>query len=89
MVQKDGWKLQLTTKPERTWLFNLDDDPTEQVNLAALYPERVAEMTDLLDAHDATQREPLFPAVGEMPVTIDRTLEEKSTPDDEFIYWAG
>jgi len=89
VVQKDGWKLQLTTKPERTWLFNLDDDPTEQVNLAALYPERVAEMTDLLDAHDATQREPLFPAVGEMPVTIDRTLEEKSTPDDEFIYWAG
>ncbi len=89
VVQKDGWKLQVTTKPERTWLFNLNEDPTEKVNLAELYPERVAEMTGLLDAHDATQREPLFPAVGEMPVTIDKTLEEEATEDDEYIYWAG
>ncbi|MBX3492617.1 MAG: sulfatase-like hydrolase/transferase [Parvibaculum sp.] len=89
VVQKDGWKLQVTTKPERTWLFNLNDDPTEQVNLAELYPERVAAMIEMLDAHDATQREPLFPAVGEMPVTIDKTLEEEATEDDEFIYWAG
>ncbi|MBX3495435.1 MAG: sulfatase-like hydrolase/transferase [Parvibaculum sp.] len=89
VVQKDGWKLQVTTKPERTWLFNLNDDPTEQVNLAELHPERVAAMIEMLDAHDATQREPLFPAVGEMPVTIDKTLEEEATEDDEFIYWAG
>ena len=79
----------MTTKPARTWLFNLNDDPTEQVNLAERYPERVAEMTGLLDAHDATQREPLFPAVGEMPVLIDKTLEEDGTVEDEFIYWAG
>ncbi|MBX3489511.1 sulfatase-like hydrolase/transferase [Parvibaculum sp.] len=89
VVQKDGWKLQVTTKPERTWLFNLNEDPTEQVNLAELHPERVAAMIEMLDAHDATQREPLFPAVGEMPVTIDKTLEEEATEDDEFIYWAG
>lgn len=88
-VQAEGWKLQTTTKPEKTWLFNLNDDPTEKVNLAGLYPEKVAELKTLLADHNATQREPLFPAVGEMPVVIDKTLEEEATEDDEYIYWPG
>lgn len=32
---------------------------------------------------------PFFPAVGEMPVTIDKTLEQMETKDDEYIYWPG
>lgn len=88
-VQAGGWKLQTTAKPEKTWLFNLNDDPTEKVNLAERHPEKVAELKTLLADHNATQREPLFPAVGEMPVTIDKTLEEKATADDEYIYWPG
>ncbi|MEX1152935.1 sulfatase-like hydrolase/transferase [Parvibaculum sp.] len=88
-VQARGWKLQTTAKPEKTWLFNLNDDPTEQVNLAERHPEKVAELKTLLADHNATQREPLFPAVGEMPVTIDKTLEEEATADDEYIYWPG
>jgi len=46
-------------------------------------------MRALIDAHNKTQREPLFPAIGEMPVTIDKTLEEPATKDDEYIYWPG
>jgi uncharacterized sulfatase len=88
-VQTGGFKLQVSERPKKAWLFNLREDPTEQKNLAETMPEKVAEMRALIDAHNKTQREPLFPALGEMPVTIDKTLEEPATKDDEYIYWPG
>lgn len=88
-VQTDGWKLQTAERPRKDWLFNLTVDPTEHNNLASANPDKVAELKALLDAHNKTQREPLFPALGEMPVTIDKTLEEPATKDDEYIYWPG
>lgn len=88
-VRKDGWKLQFAERPNKVWLFNLNEDPTEQKNLAEENPEKVAELRALVEAHNATQRDPLFPAVAEMPVTIDKTLEEPATEEDEYIYWPG
>jgi uncharacterized sulfatase len=88
-VQTGGFKLQVSERPKKAWLFNLREDPTEQKNLAETMPEKVVEMRALIDAHNKTQREPLFPAIGEMPVTIDKTLEEPATKDDEYIYWPG
>jgi arylsulfatase A-like enzyme len=88
-VQTGGFKLQVSERPKKAWLFNLKEDPTEQKNLAETMPEKVAELRALIDAHNKTQREPLFPAIGEMPVTIDKTLEEPATKDDEYIYWPG
>jgi uncharacterized sulfatase len=88
-VQTGGFKLQVSERPKKAWLFNLKEDPTEQKNLAETMPDKVAEMRALIDAHNKTQREPLFPALGEMPVTIDKTLEEPATKDDEYIYWPG
>ena len=69
--------------------YNLNEDPTEQNNLADEMLEIVAELPALVDAHNATQRDPLFPAVAEMPVTIDKTLEEEAPEEDEYIYWPG
>ena len=88
-VQAAGWKLQTAERPKKDWLFNLNDDPTEKNNLAAEMPDKVAELKELMAKHNATQREPLFPAAGEMPVMIDKTLEEPVTKNDEFIYWPG
>ncbi len=88
-VQVAGWKLQTADRPNKTWLFNLNEDPTEKKDLAAEMPDKVAELKALIAKHNATQREPLFPAAGEMPVTIDKTLEESATKDDEYIYWPG
>ena len=88
-VQTGGYKLQIAERPNKAWLFNLAEDPTEQRNLAEAMPEKVKELKALIDAHNKTQREPLFPAAGEMPVTIDKTLEEPATKDDEYIYWPG
>lgn len=88
-VQVAGWKLQTAERPKKDWLFNLNDDPTEKKNLATEMPDKVAELKELIAKHNVTQRAPLFPATGEMPVTIDKTLEEPSTNDDEYIYWPG
>lgn len=32
-ILKDGWKLQISKRPNKMWLFNLNEDPTEQINI--------------------------------------------------------
>lgn len=89
-VVRDGdWKLQVTTRPDKVWLFNLDADPTERSNLAASNPAKVAELRALLAAHDREQAPPLWPALLEAPVAIDRTLAQPPKPGEEYIYWAN
>ena len=70
-----------------SWLFDLNSDPTEQTNLAAREGERVAGLKARLAAHNAEQREPAWPSVGEFPVNVDKTLLDHDAPDDEYIYW--
>jgi arylsulfatase A-like enzyme len=84
----DGWKLQVNERPPgSTWLFDLNNDPTEQTNLAAREPERVAELRRALAAHDAEQAPSAWPSLTESPINIDKTLAEPDAPDDEYIYW--
>ena len=82
----DGWKLQVSERPGTTWLFDLDQDPTEQHNLADREPERVAALRAALAAHNAEQPPPAWPSRGELPVNIDKSLERDDAPDDEYIY---
>ena len=63
------------------------DDPTEQVNLAASRPDKLRELTALLDAHQAGSRGPLYPATLESPIAIDKTRAERFEEGDEYIYW--
>ena len=88
-VRADSWKLQVSDNPRKAWLYDLSVDPTEKVNLADQRPEKVAELRALLTEHNALQVEPLYPAGGQMPVMIDKTLEEVGTAEDEYIYWPG
>jgi uncharacterized sulfatase len=87
VVLADGWKLQTTARPDKTWLFDLDVDPTEQNNVAAQHPERVRAMKAMLDEHDRGQIESAWPSLVEAPINIDKTLREADAPDDEYIYW--
>ena len=82
------WKLQVNERPPGTaWLFNLREDPTEQTNLASREPERVAELRRALAEHNAEQAEPSWPALIEMPVSVDKTLAVDEAEGDEYIYW--
>ena len=86
VARAGGWKLQRAERPDRTWLFNMDQDPTEQTDLSASHPGKVAELVALLDAHNAAQAEPLWISRGELPVLIDKTLAEPQDPADEYVY---
>ncbi|MBB4631418.1 sulfatase-like hydrolase/transferase [Sphingosinicella soli] len=89
VVRQGDWKLQVTERPKKTWLFNLALDPTEKTNLAGKAPAKVAALTALLDAHRKGGRGPLYPHTIEAPVAIDRTLAQRVRPGDEFIYWSN
>jgi arylsulfatase A-like enzyme len=89
VVRAGDWKLQLSERPKQAWLFDLAQDPTESTNLAGTEPARVAELTALLDAHDATQSPPLWPSLLEGPIRIDPPLNAPAAPDDEYVYWAN
>ena len=41
----------------------------------------------LLDEHAASARMPLYPAVTESAITIDKTLVDRFEDGDEYIYW--
>ncbi len=86
VARADGWKLQVSERPEKTWLFDLTEDPTEQNNLAEREPQRVASLSKALDAHNAEQAPPAWPSRGEFPVNIDKSLAIHDEPDDEYIY---
>jgi len=87
VVISDGWKLQQTDRPDKVWLFHLDSDPTEQINLATQNPLKVAELQALLLQHNSELPPPMWPSVVEMPVSIDKPLGVPETPEDDYIYW--
>jgi uncharacterized sulfatase len=87
VVRHKDWKLQVTARPDKQWLFNLADDPNEKNNLAASEPEKVLELLTLLDEHAASARPPLYPAVMESAIAIDKTLVERFEDGDDYIYW--
>jgi len=89
VVRAGDWKLQLSERPAKAWLFDLAQDPTERTNLAEAQPARVAELTALLDAHDATQAAPLWPSLLEAAIRIDPPLGAPESPADEYVYWAN
>jgi uncharacterized sulfatase len=86
VVRQGDWKLQITHRPARNWLFDLANDPTEKNDLAAANPAKVAELTALLDAHRKSARPPLYPFILEGPIAVDKSLADVK-PGDEFIYW--
>ena len=87
VVLADGYKLQISDPPGKTWLFHLPSDPTEQRNLADAVPERVAALKQFLAEHNAEQAPPLWPSAVISPTNIDKTRLDPDAPDDEFIYW--
>ncbi len=87
VVISDGWKLQRAARPDKSWLFDLRKDPTEERNLAQQQPERLRAMHAMLDAHNAEQQPPAWPALIEAPIYIDKTLRDPEAQDDEYVYW--
>ena len=86
-VQDGGWKLIMSEKPKKDWLFNLNTDPTEKLNLVATEPQKLAQLKAVLQAHHANMPASLWSSFIGLPITIDKTLDQKESPQDEYTYW--
>ncbi len=86
VVRAGNWKLQVNGRLKKNWLFDLANDPTEQVNLAKKNPKKLTELRALLDAHHKNRTPPLYPSVTDIPVMIDKTLAEQFESGDEYVY---
>jgi len=85
----NGWKLNISDPPGRKWLFDLRADPTEQNDLSAERPEKLAELEKALAAHNAEQLPSRWPSQGSFAINIDKDLSIPDAPDDEYIYWSN
>ena len=86
-MQEDGWKLISASRPRKDFLFHLAQDPTEQRNLAQEQPARLADFKARLARHHQGMAQPLWPSFIEVPIFIDKTLDQPRTPQDEYVYW--
>ncbi len=88
VVRADDWKLQLNARPGAVHLYNLASDPTEQINVAQWYPEKVAELTAMIEDHVSKGNGPLYDYQIEGFVSVDKPLDRNYVPDDdEYILW--
>jgi uncharacterized sulfatase len=85
---RDGrWKLITSKRPQKDWLFDLEVDPYEKTNVAASRPQDVQRLKELLRRHSEGMPPPLWPSFIELPVAIDRTLDQPPSAQDEYTYW--
>jgi arylsulfatase A-like enzyme len=89
VVREGDWKLQVLARPDRVWLHNLADDPTERRDLSAAMPEKVAELRAKIAAQAAEMPKPLWPALLEGPVRIDVPLNAPWQQGQDYIMWAN
>jgi len=88
-VLADDWKLQVSERPKRTWLFDLSADPTERRNLADERPDKRRELEAILAAHEAQMVLPSWPSLIEGAIPIDRPLGPEPDAAGEHVYWAN
>ncbi len=86
-VLAGGWKLQVADRPEKTWLFDMVNDPTERTNLADQRPEKLRELTAILDGLQAQMVPPIWPSLIDGPTAIDHPLGVPFTAEDEWVSW--
>lgn len=90
VVIKDNWKLQLEEYSQKQWLFNLADDPTEQLELSDKYPEKVYELMALINQHSEGAKDFIYKPPLLANVDVDRNLKEaveEGHNEDEESVW--
>ena len=88
-VIKNGWKLQVDELQNKKWLFDLNNDPTEQNNLVATATEKLAELSKLRTELLIEQPEPIWKGALSMPIPMDKHLKQGFTKEDDYAYWTN
>jgi len=90
VVIKDNWKLQVEEYSQKQWLFNLADDPTEQLELSDQHPEKVYELMALINQHSEGAKDFIYKPPLLANVDVDRNLKEaveEGHNEDEESVW--
>ena len=76
---------------DKTWLFNLNQDPTEQVNLSRSeeHGNKLETLRAILYELDNQMAEPLWPRLIESPIAVDYTIDKLPDTDYESIIWSN
>jgi arylsulfatase A-like enzyme len=86
----DGdWKLQVSGRPNKDWLYDLEHDPTEQHNLAGSEPAKLAQLKAVMGEQDKAMAKPLWPALVQVPIPIDTPLGVPFKPGEDYVYWSN
>lgn len=86
VVRHGKYKLQITEFPEKTWLFDLEKDPGEHVNIAEANPDIVNRLRQELSVWEATLAEPLWPTIERRREFLDG-YQDPEMPGQEYIYY--
>ncbi|MFT6724994.1 MAG: arylsulfatase A-like enzyme [Arenicella sp.] len=93
-VLHEGWKMIRTKQPDKgsdapnkKFLFHLDSDPTEQINLINQHPEKLILLEQLLAQHNEEQIESAWPSTTQSPQPIDKHGDQAYEQGDEVTYW--
>ena len=84
---KEGWKLQIDFIQNKKWLFNLNNDPNEKINLTSMNLEKLKELEELLNLKIKEQAKPIWPNLLSWPIFIDKTYNQKKSNLDEYTFW--
>lgn len=84
-VRDGDWKLQVSKRPGKAWLFDLAVDRTEATDLAAADPARVAALGKLIEDHNRGMAKPLWPGLVEAPVRIDVPQNAPWAKGQEYV----
>jgi uncharacterized sulfatase len=87
VVRHNDWKLHSKKNLNTYRLYNLAEDPTEQIDLSKQSPLMLAKLKDILADHLAQGQGPLYPHQVEMTVAVDKTRAERFEEGDEYIRW--
>lgn len=87
VVLADGWKLQKSERPDKTWLYDLRNDPTERHELSAAQPDKLRELLGVMTSINAEQAKPLWPSVLSGAIPIDHPGGIPIKPGEDYVYW--
>ena len=79
----------MTKRPEKARLYNLAVDPTEQHDLSASEPQRVAQLRAMIDAQNKGMAKPIWPGLVEAPVRIDVPQNAPWKDGQDYVYWTN
>ena len=86
-ILSKGWKMQRSDSPRKTRLYHLAQDPTEQNDVSAKHPQKIAQLSAILDAHNSEQAAPSWGNNVLMPIWVDKTPADNVTLEDDYILW--